>query len=92
MAAPSDPLASLPSGVKLLLRSLHNLIPEKLTETNYPAWSLDVQTALSANLLLDGLMVMKQPRRQLSPKTIKSSLIQSIPPGPSLTHRSAPAS
>ncbi|VFQ71047.1 unnamed protein product [Cuscuta campestris] len=52
MAAPSDPLASLPSGVKLLLRSLHNLIPEKLTETNYPAWSLNVQTALSANLLL----------------------------------------
>ncbi|VFQ79952.1 unnamed protein product [Cuscuta campestris] len=41
---------------------------------------------------LDGLMVMKQPRRQLSPKTIKPSLIQSIPPGPSLTHRSAPAS
>ncbi|VFQ71450.1 unnamed protein product [Cuscuta campestris] len=34
---------------------------------------------------LDGLMVMKQPRRQLSPKTIKPSLIQSIPPGPSLT-------
>ncbi|VFQ64815.1 unnamed protein product [Cuscuta campestris] len=52
MAAPLDPLVSLRSGVKLLLRSLHNLIPEKLTETNYPAWSLNVQTTLSANLLL----------------------------------------
>ncbi|VFQ85498.1 unnamed protein product [Cuscuta campestris] len=52
MAQPSDPLASLPSGVKLLLRNLHTLIPEKLTDSNYPAWSLNVRTALEANLLL----------------------------------------
>ena len=47
-----DPLATLPSGVKVLLRNLHNLIPEKLTDHNYPAWSNSVKTALSANLLL----------------------------------------
>ncbi|VFQ59924.1 unnamed protein product [Cuscuta campestris] len=52
MAQSSDPLASLPSGVKLLLRNLHNLIPEKLTDSYYPAWSLNVKTALEANLLL----------------------------------------
>ncbi|VFQ97955.1 unnamed protein product [Cuscuta campestris] len=52
MAQSSDPLASLLSGVKLLLRNLHNLIPEKLTDSNYPAWSLNVKTALEANLLL----------------------------------------
>ncbi|VFQ60241.1 unnamed protein product [Cuscuta campestris] len=52
MAQHSDPLASFPSGVKLLLRNLHNLIPEKLTNSNYPAWSLNVKTALEANLLL----------------------------------------
>ncbi|VFQ64457.1 unnamed protein product [Cuscuta campestris] len=52
MAQPSDPLASLPSGAKLLLRNLHNLIPDELTYSNYPAWSLNVRTALEANLLL----------------------------------------
>ncbi|VFQ76816.1 unnamed protein product [Cuscuta campestris] len=52
MAQPSDLLASLPSSVKLLLRNLHNLISEKLTDSNYPAWSLNVKTALEANLLL----------------------------------------
>ncbi|VFQ87448.1 unnamed protein product [Cuscuta campestris] len=73
MAAPSDPLASLPSGVKLLLRSLHNLIPEKLTETNYPAWSLNVQTALSANLLLgwiDGHEAAPAPTISKNDKTV----------------------
>ncbi|VFQ67901.1 unnamed protein product [Cuscuta campestris] len=73
MAAPSDPLASLPSGVKLLLRSLRNLIPEKLTETNYPAWSLNVQTALSANLLLgwiDGHEAAPAPTISKNDKTV----------------------
>ncbi|VFQ74811.1 unnamed protein product [Cuscuta campestris] len=73
MAAPSDPLASLPSGVKFLLRSLHNLIPEKLTETNYPAWSLNVQTALSANLLLgwiDGHEAALAPTISKNDKTV----------------------
>ncbi|VFQ86843.1 unnamed protein product [Cuscuta campestris] len=73
MAAPSDPLASLPSGVKLLLRSLHNLISEKLTETNYPAWSLNVQTALSANLLLgwiDGHEAAPAPTISKNDKTV----------------------
>ncbi|VFQ82169.1 unnamed protein product [Cuscuta campestris] len=73
MAAPSDHLASLPSGVKLLLRSLHNLIPEKLTETNYPAWSLNVETALSANLLLgwiDGHEATPAPTISKNDKTV----------------------
>ena len=48
----ADPLATLPSSVKLLLRNLYDLIPEKLTDHNYPAWSNSVKTALSANLLL----------------------------------------
>ena len=48
----TDPLTTLPSGVKLFLRNLHNLIPEKLTDHNYPAWSNSVKMALSANLLL----------------------------------------
>ncbi|VFR03090.1 unnamed protein product [Cuscuta campestris] len=52
MTQSSDPLASLPSRVKLLLRNLHNLILEKLTDSNYHAWSLNVKTALEANLLL----------------------------------------
>lgn len=48
----ADPLANLPSSVKLLLRNLHNLKPEKLIDHNYPAWSNSVKTTLSANLLL----------------------------------------
>ena len=36
MTTEVDPLDSLPSGVKLLLRHLHALIPEKLSDINYP--------------------------------------------------------
>ena len=52
MTTEVDPLDSLPSGVKLLLRHLHALIPEKLSDINYPTWKITVLTALEANYLL----------------------------------------
>ena len=52
MTTEVDPLDSLPSGVKLLLRHLHALIPKKLSDINYPTWKITVLTALEANYLL----------------------------------------
>ena len=52
MTTEVDPLDSLPSGVKLLLRHLHALIPEKLSDINYLTWKITVLTALEANYLL----------------------------------------
>ena len=52
MTTEVDPLDSLPSGVKILLRHLHALIPEKLLDINYPTWKITVLTALEANYLL----------------------------------------
>ena len=52
MTTEVDPLDSLPSGVKLLLRHLHALIPENLSDINYPTWKITVLTALEANYLL----------------------------------------
>ena len=52
MTTEVDPLDTLPSGVKLLLRHLHALIPEKLSDINYPTWKITVLTAVEANYLL----------------------------------------
>ena len=52
MTTEVDPLDSLPFGVKLLFRHLHALIPEKLSDINYPTWKITVLTALEANYLL----------------------------------------
>ena len=52
MTTEVDPLDSLPSGVKLLLRHLHALIPKKLSDINYLTWRIIVLIALEANYLL----------------------------------------
>ena len=52
MTTEVDPLDSLSSGVKLLLRHLHALILEKLSDINYLKWKITVLTALEANYLL----------------------------------------
>ncbi|VFQ66954.1 unnamed protein product [Cuscuta campestris] len=49
----TDPLSKLPTDIKLFMRNLHTLVPDKLTDTNYPAWALNVTTALSAHLLFN---------------------------------------
>ena len=51
MTTEVDPLDSLPSGVKLL-KHLHALILEKLSDINYPTWKITVFTALEANYLI----------------------------------------
>ncbi|VFQ95718.1 unnamed protein product [Cuscuta campestris] len=48
----TDPLSKHPTGIKLFMQNLHTLVHDKLTDTNYPAWALNVTTALSAHLLL----------------------------------------
>ena len=52
MTTEVDPLDSLPSGIKLLLRYLHALIPKKLSDINYPTWKITVLTAFEVNYLL----------------------------------------
>ena len=47
-----DPLDSLPCGVKLLLRHLHALIPEKLSDINYPTSKITILIDLEGNYLL----------------------------------------
>ena len=73
----ADPLATLPSGVKLLLCNPHNLIPEKLTNHNYPVWSIRVKKTLSANLLLgwvDGTGVVSPINVTVTDKDVKASM------------------
>ena len=61
MTTKVNPLDSLPSGVKLLLRNLHALIPEKLSDINYPTWKTTVLTALEANYLLKNVDGSTEP-------------------------------
>lgn len=76
-AAPSngeDPLTLLPTGLKLLLKNLHSLIPHKLDDTNYPSWYSTVYGNLSAHRLLgyvDGSLTAP-PATVLVPATEKS--------------------
>ena len=72
----ADLLETLPSGVKLLLRSLHNLIQEKLNDHNYFSWSNSVKTMLFANLLLswvDGTGVVPPINVTVTDKDRKAS-------------------
>ena len=87
MTTEVDPLDSLPSGVKLLLRHLHALIPEKLLDINYPTWKITVLTALEANYLLKYVDGSTEPppavitRRSSPPRTNKKKPIRPMPPG-----------
>ena len=67
-----DPLDSLPSGVKLLLRHLHALIPEKLSDINYPTWKITILTALEANYLLKYIDGSTEPPPAVITATDKS--------------------
>ena len=75
MTTEVDPLDSLPSGVKLLLRHLHALIPEKLSDINYPTWKITVLTALEANYLLKYVDGSTEPPPAVITATDKSEKI-----------------
>ena len=89
MTTEVGPLDSLPSGVKLLLRHLHALIPEKLSDINYPTWKITVLTALEANYLLkyvDGST--EQPPAVITATDKSEKPIRPMPPGKSWMARS----
>ena len=79
MTTKVDPLDSLPSGVKLLLRHLHALIPEKLSDINYPTWKITVLTALEANYLLKYVDGSTEPPPAVITATDKSDISTSFP-------------
>ncbi|VFQ99031.1 unnamed protein product [Cuscuta campestris] len=56
-----DPFDTLPGGLKLFLRNLHALIPTKLEDHNYPAWSSTVRATLVAHRLLEFVDGTAQP-------------------------------
>ena len=76
MTTEVDPFDSLPSGVQLLLRHLHALIPEKISDINYPTWKITVLTALEANYLLKYVDGSTEPPQKNQKKTIRP-----MPPG-----------
>ncbi|VFQ70970.1 unnamed protein product [Cuscuta campestris] len=64
MAKTADPLDDLPTGLKLFIKNLHSLTPEKLDDTNYPSWLFKVSINLSAHGLMglvDGSIVPPPP-------------------------------
>ncbi|VFQ90936.1 unnamed protein product [Cuscuta campestris] len=56
-----DPFDTLPGGLKLFLRNLHALIPTKLEDHNYHAWSSTVRATLVAHRLLEFVDGTAQP-------------------------------
>ena len=89
MTTEVDPLDSLPSGVTLLLRHLHALIPEKLSDINYPTWKITVLTALEANYLLKYVDGSTEPPPQSSPpRTNQKKPFRPMPPGKQCMARS----
>ncbi|VFQ87447.1 unnamed protein product [Cuscuta campestris] len=52
MAKAIDPLDALPTGLKLFIKNLHSLSPEKLDDTNFPSWIATTSANLSAHRLL----------------------------------------
>ena len=81
MTTEVDPLDSLTFGVKLLLRHLYALIPEKLSDINYPTWKITVLTALEANYLLNTSMEAQNRRQSSPPRTNQKKPIRPMPPG-----------
>ena len=79
MTTKVDLLDSLPSGVKLLLRHLHALIPKKISDINYPTWKITVLTALEAKYLLKYVDGSTEPPLAVITATDKSEKNQSGP-------------
>ncbi|VFQ63980.1 unnamed protein product [Cuscuta campestris] len=52
MAKHTDPLDALPTGLKLFIKNLHSLTPEKLDDTNFPSWIATTSANLSAHRLM----------------------------------------
>lgn len=50
--AKSDPLDSIPTGLKLFIKNLHSLTPEKLDDKNFPSWFSTVSANLKAHRLM----------------------------------------
>ncbi|VFQ96976.1 unnamed protein product [Cuscuta campestris] len=52
MAKHTDPLDALPTGLKLFIKNLHSLTPEKLDDNNFPSWIATTSANLSAHRLM----------------------------------------
>ncbi|VFQ93979.1 unnamed protein product [Cuscuta campestris] len=64
MAKSTDPLDALPTGLKLFIKNLHSLSPEKLNDTNFPSWIATTSANLPAHRLLgyvDGTITAPPP-------------------------------
>ena len=66
MVKTTDPLDDLPTGLKLFIKNLHSLTPEKLNDSNFPSWF----TTASANLSAYRLMAYVDGTMDVPPATI----------------------
>ena len=66
MVKTTDPLDDLPTGLKLFIKNLHSLTPEKLNDSNFPSWF----TTASANLSAHRLMAYVDGTMDVPPATI----------------------
>uniref|UniRef100_A0A3Q7HAP8 Reverse transcriptase Ty1/copia-type domain-containing protein n=1 Tax=Solanum lycopersicum TaxID=4081 RepID=A0A3Q7HAP8_SOLLC len=66
MVKTTDPLDDLLTGLKLFIKNLHSLTPEKLNDSNFPSWF----TTASANLSAHRLMAYVDGSMDVPPATI----------------------
>ena len=53
MVKTTDPVDDIPTGLKLFIKNLHSLTPEKLNDSNFPSWFSTVSANLSAHRFME---------------------------------------